>query len=127
MEIIDKYLYIEKIRFEEYLDYDIHVDEAAGEKEILCFLIQPLVENAVKHGIKSSKPNKLKIRLHTFIEDPWLNIHIDNTGKWGASRFGNGTGLQNIKDRLENAYPSRHRFKISEENDWIKVTIQIKL
>lgn len=127
MEIIEKYLYIEKIRFDEHLEYNINISEEAKNKDILCFLIQPLVENAIKHGMKRSKPDKLKININSFMKDSWLIINIDNTGKWEYSEFAYGTGIKNIKNRLNNAYPSKHEFNIRKENDWIKVKLQINL
>ncbi|MFC2096576.1 sensor histidine kinase [Bacteroidota bacterium] len=127
MEIIEKYLYIEKIRFNELLEYDIEIEEVTKNKEILCFLIQPLVENAIKHGMKSCMPEKLILTILVYMEGTWLIIDVNNTGKWKYSEFSDGTGIKNIKDRLKYAYPSKHKFNISKENDCIKVKLQINL
>ncbi|MBN1821735.1 MAG: histidine kinase, partial [Prolixibacteraceae bacterium] len=56
IEIIEKYLLIEKIRFNEKLKYQFEVSSFAREIKVLCFLLQPIVENAIKFGMKTS-PN----------------------------------------------------------------------
>ncbi|MFC2096580.1 sensor histidine kinase, partial [Bacteroidota bacterium] len=65
IEIMEKYLSIEKIRFGKKLDYQIEVTKEVLNDKVLCFLLQPIVENAIKHGFKTSlKELKLVISAH---------------------------------------------------------------
>jgi len=126
LDIIRKYLYIEKIRFPKWLKYDIDVSEEASDHPILCFLLQPLVENAIKHGSKSEK-GILHIIIKSYIRDSWLNILVENTGSWKKENSNSGKGVRNVKARLNNAYPSKSVFNVSEENGWVKILMQINI
>lgn len=126
IEIIEKYISIEKIRFNSKLDYQIEFTPDVLDQEILCFILQPLVENAIKHGFKSS-PKKLLIVVSAFQEDSWLNIIIKNTGKWIIDESKSGKGIKNVRERLDNAYPGNHDFDISEKEGYVIITLKIKL
>ena len=54
VEMAEVYLQIEKIRFEDQLNYQINVDEELNHYLVPRFILQPLVENAVKHGLKAT-------------------------------------------------------------------------
>ena len=125
IEIIEKYLLIEKIRFGDNLDYRFEISPGTYELKVLCFMLQPLVENAIKHGMRSST-HALTIIISSQITEGWLNLEIKNTGKLDKEQISEGTGLSNIKERLINAYPNNHSFDISENNGWIKVIIKIR-
>lgn len=122
LEAIKKYFSIEKIRFEEKLEYDIKCSSEAENYKVLSFLIQPLIENAIKHGIKTSSI-PLKILIDAKVENAKLCIEISNTGKW--LNHTEGTGISNMKDRLSNAYNNRFSFEIIKELD--KVIIKLEL
>jgi two-component system LytT family sensor kinase len=124
LEITSKYLSIEKIRFEERLEYKIEVEEKVKNTEILCFLMQPFVENALKHGM-NNKLNSLNLLINVYSKGTTLCINIDNSGWWKNKNYGQQLGISNVKKRLENAYSDNHRFKIIEEDNWIKVRIEI--
>jgi two-component system LytT family sensor kinase len=124
IEITSKYLAIEKIRFEEKLEYKITVEEKVKKSEILCFLVQPFVENALKHGIKNSQ-NKLNLLINIYSRGTTLCIDIDNSGRWKNEDSGVRLGINNVKGRLENAYPNKHLLTIAEEDNQVKVRIEI--
>jgi len=126
IEIIEKYISIEKIRFTKNLYYQIEVSNNVLDKEILCFLLQPLVENAIKHGFKTT-PQELYIVISAYQEKSWLYIIIKNTGKWIDDVAKSGKGINNVKERLENAYPDNYDFIINENEGWVTVTIKIRL
>jgi len=123
-EIIDKYLTIQKVRFGEKLKYGFYVANETRKVQILCFLLQPLIENAVIHGMKASK-NGCQIRLSTELSDSILKLEIVNTGKYSPDRYRVGTGLSNVKQRLENAYSDQHEFEIFQVENEVHVTIKI--
>jgi LytS/YehU family sensor histidine kinase len=123
LEAVQRYLTIEKIRYEEKLEYSIKCSEEAGNYQVLSFLIQPLIENAIKHGIKTSAI-PLQIGINGTVTNNSLMIEISNTGKWLQNK-NEGTGIANLKERLENAYENRHAFKMFEKDG--KVTVQLSI
>lgn len=103
LEMVKKYLEIEKTRFAEKLNYTITVDETAKEKLIPKFLIQPLAENAVKHGLsKNTATGKISIEVKQLEND--LVIAIFDNGPDFPDEPVSGYGLQNLYDKLEILY-----------------------
>jgi two-component system, LytTR family, sensor kinase len=128
LKAIEHYFKIEKKRFEEKLQVVFNVEQKAEEFPVLSFLIHPLVENAVKFGMKTSKL-PLQINLNSKMENESLIIEVHNSGKWVnpemESKNGTGTGLKNIRERLENAFPERHSFEIIKNDNKVSVIIKI--
>ncbi|MCP4157689.1 MAG: sensor histidine kinase, partial [bacterium] len=133
IDAINNFLEIQKIRFEENIEVDIRVARAAERVPIPCFLIHPLVENALKYGMKTS-PKPLKIRLYVDIDKDRLEIKVQNTGKLMKQApeclpgsQGTGTGLKNIKQRLELLCFGSSSFEIIEDNGWVSAIITLKM
>ncbi|MEJ2195923.1 MAG: histidine kinase [Ignavibacteriaceae bacterium] len=129
IEAIENYFVIEKIRFGEKLEFYLTIDSLAEEYPVPCFLIHPLVENAIKYGMKTSEL-PLIIKIDAFVKKNNLIICVANSGSWlkntGSSNIqGTSTGLSNIKSRLEYSFPNNHRFDIKEEDEFVKVIIEI--
>lgn len=130
VEAIVKYLEIQKIRFEEKFEYQIAVDEAVNSLSIPSFVIHLLIENAVKHGIKSNE-QKLIILLKVELINNSLLISVSNTGKLAEDLQqnnidGTGSGIDNIKNRLALFYSDNSSFLLKEEDGWVIATIEIK-
>jgi two-component system, LytTR family, sensor kinase len=130
LNAIRHYFAIEKHRFEEDLELIYDIDPDAEEFPVLSFLIHPLVENAVKHGMRTS-PMPLKIKIEAKLNMGNLTVTISNTGKWSPhsdsmNTNGTGTGLTNIQARLEQAFPGRYRFEIGPKNDGVTAVIEIQ-
>lgn len=128
---IRRYFEIERIRYEEKLQVTFEIDPRAARAPVPAFLVHPLVENAVKHGMRTS-PMPLVIRVSAALRDGELEIDVWNSGSLNASAPGAGhegtqTGLQNIRRRLEHVFPSRHRFGIREDGGGVRATIAIRL
>jgi hypothetical protein len=126
LEAVQNYLAIEKIRFEDKLEINFEVEKAAEDFLVPCFLLNPLVENAVKHGLETSaKP--LKIIISANIEDERLILEVVNSGRLQAASNGNGTkiGLQNVRLRLEKLFGDRSRFDLTQDGDFVKARIEI--
>jgi len=124
IDLIKDYLSIEKIRFEEKLEYNIKIDKDTENIEILTLLIHPLVENAIKHGMKSTK---LPLKVYLCIEKFDINgikIIVKNSGKLLDTKD-TGIGLENVKKRLLSAYPNKHNFCIYEKDGFVIVEILI--
>ena len=126
VEAICCYIAIEKIRFEEKLDVDFEIDPAVHQCLIPAFLIHPLIENALKHGMQVS-PMPLKVRLSAQLDDGNLHIDVSNTGDWiYASEDHRGIGIRNVQQRLIQSYPDLHDFQISHEDGLVRVGIVIR-
>ncbi len=129
IEIIKLYLNIEQVRYNEDLIVVYDVCPDAMDIMIPIFLIHPLVENAVKHGMQTS-PLPLRITVRTALSEKTLIIEIVNTGRWfekvkNGTLHGTGIGLQNVQRRLAHTYPGNHSFEIIKANDYVKVLINI--
>ncbi len=127
VKAIEHYLAVEKIRFEDDLQVNVDVTPEAGRSRIPSFLVLPLVENAVKHGQRTS-PMPLRIHVTASIERDTLALEVANTGRWRAEApdaDGTNTGLDNVRTRLETQYPDHYRFEVAEENGWVRAQIEI--
>jgi len=124
---IKNYLEIQKIRFEDKLVVIYDIDENLNDLKLPFFIVLPLIENAVKYGLQTSKmPLTIKIfaKLTNHIE-----ISVHNTGRLlpgKASEDGTNTGTENIRKRLELCYPGNYSFSISENGSWVTAQIIIK-
>lgn len=131
LNAIKHYLSIEKKRFEDKLQVTFEIDKGAEEYPLLSFLIHPLVENAIKYGMKTS-PMPLKITIKASLSNFGLLLSVVNSGTWHdndaseKNQTGTGTGLENVRARLENAYPGRYNLQIDRNNNHVLVTIEIK-
>jgi len=104
MEHIRKYLDIEKVRFGTKLQYTFTIDEACLNCEIPVMILQPLYENAIKHGVYEST-GEVMVQTTTRTVDGYLEIIIINDFEPGApSRKGTGIGLANIRERMKLIY-----------------------
>lgn len=108
LKLIDSYLEIERARFEERLEVKIDVPKDLRKIRVPSLILQPLVENAIKHGIsKIKKGGKVEIsaNLETQNNKVLLNLRVFDTGI-GVSqdKISHGVGLNNIKHRLQNYY-----------------------
>jgi two-component system, LytTR family, sensor kinase len=124
IDIIEKFLLIEKIRFEEKLRYTVRFDEVLLDREILGFITQPLVENAIKHGFRTSPAGIVVNIAFSAIED-YCKIIIENTGILDDDKASGGTGLKNVIERLDNAYSRKYSLNISQEEGVVRLTLLI--
>ncbi|MFS4483364.1 sensor histidine kinase [Hyunsoonleella sp. 2307UL5-6] len=103
IEMVTSYLNIEKIRFGNRLQFNINVDETLLNHEIPLFLIQPLVENAVKHGV-SQNEGEGNISLNIEKEANQLVISVSDNGPDFPEGLVSGHGLQTVYDLLRLSY-----------------------
>ena len=110
------YLGVQKARFGNRLHTRLDVMPDATQCRIASFLLQPLVENAVKHG---SRDGELHLRLAIRRTGETLHVEVENTGTLDATprpahRQRPGIGLENVRRRLALHYPDRHAFSLRE-------------
>lgn len=122
VETLKLYLDIERMRFEERLQTEFVVDDLAARACVPSFLLQPLVENAVKYGV-SAQEEGARISLSAQVIGSRLRVTVADTGpglqgtqrnaeSLTAQPSSTGVGLANIRDRLAQAYGEEHRFDI---------------
>ena len=126
LEAARNYLAIEKIRFEENLEIEYDVEEKAEEFPVPCFLLNPLVENAVKHGLQVS-PNPLKIKISARLEGERLVLEVANTGSLNNLQNLTGTkiGLKNVRERLEKLFGEKSSFQLKQDGKFVVAKISI--
>lgn len=125
------YLDIEKIRFEDKLDVRFDIAPAAERFQVPGFILHPLVENAVKYGMQTGAL-PLVIEINAQAQNGSLHLAVINSGKLKAktrntspSSNGVGIGLQNVRQRLAQAFPGRHRFEVFERDGRVRAELEI--
>lgn len=106
LETATLYLEIEKARFEEKLEYTIDANPDTLLFLVPKFILQPIIENAVKHGLK--KTNEVtKIRVQVFMENENLIINVYDNGPSFPFEINPGYGLKSMYDKLELLFPGQ--------------------
>ena len=126
LEMVENYVAISKIQFEDRLQFETHIDQESLNQQIPPMIIQMLVENALKHGISNLK-NGGKVSLSTLIKDSQLQIEVTNSGKLQKSESTTQLGLKNIKKRLELLYGQDATFTLEEKDNQVFATIKMPL
>src|SRR5215471_5739473 len=105
LEIMENYLAIEQARFADRLRVEIKVEPKALDGLVPCFLLQPLVENAIRHGIANCEERGL-VETMASCDGTSLNVRVRDSGRHnnGHSTNGHGIGLKNTKERLAHFY-----------------------
>jgi hypothetical protein len=119
LDLAEKYLAIEQTRFSDRLVAEFDVAAETLEMEVPYLILQPIVENAVRHGIsKNVGAGKIVVRARAAGER--LNIGVTDNGPGFAKTEGNereGVGLKNTRARLEQAYPGRFELRMSRAGE----------
>jgi two-component system, LytTR family, sensor kinase len=130
LEFLQKYLEIEQIRFQDRLSVLYDVDSETLDAEVPRLILQPLVENAIKHGV-SPRSGRGLIQISSRVRDNALWIEVRDNGVGldvhARSRLHTGVGLSNTRARLECLYGTAHRLEFSEGTDGLAVQMQIPL
>lgn len=122
------YTQIQQVRFGERLRLTWEVEDAALDAAVPHMLLQPLVENAIKHGLEAhSTAGRIAIGARREGEMLRLAIRDDGPGRAVASpRRGAGLGLANVRTRLAQLYGEQHSFEISDpDGGGTEVTIRL--
>ena len=111
LKFLESYLAIEKARFGARLSYSFDVDPAARTRSIPPMILQPLVENAVRHGI-GQKLEGGEVRVIAHVEATRLILRVEDTGVGFVRERPGGVGLTNTRERLKHAYGNDGEFRI---------------
>ena len=125
LKIVNDYLDLEKIRFEDRLIIEQHIEKDIENYQIPVMMLQILVENAIKHGIdKQTEPSTIKISI--IKENHFIILGIINKGIYEPNKDNQGFGLKSTKERLQLLYPNNAEFSI-ENLPSQEVLAQIKI
>lgn len=129
-DAIMNYLMVEKARFRDSLVIESECDPLARNISVPGVFLQPLVENAIKHGYQTSEtPLRLWIKVRAG-EEGCVDLEVSNSGEWVESRLSDGShgnGLAILRRRLELLYGERHRIGISSSSQPPVVSVKIHL
>ncbi|MEQ1955741.1 histidine kinase [Mesorhizobium sp. CN2-181] len=120
IEAVRAYVRIQELRFEDRLQCTIEVDPAARSIAVPHLIVQGLVENAVKHGLRSpAETLQIGVRIRRCFDDATV-VEVTNPGLLSApTGTGPTLGLANTRRRLELHYPHRHELSLAQEDETV--------
>lgn len=121
-----RYLAIEQVRFGERLRVGWSIDPSAESARLPPLLLQPLVENAVKHGVEPSA-HGAEVRISTERRGNMVVIRVRNTVPNGHGEAGQGLALSNVRDRLRLMHDVAARFQVLMQHGVYQVRIEVPL
>ncbi len=127
LDALENYLRVEKVRFEENLEYSIEADEATRQSFAPVALVQPLVDNAIKYG-QCSTIRPVRITVQAVAEQGVLTITVVNSGEWMFSHnaASTGTGLVNLRRRLELLYGEKASLRTEAKGGKVCVRVRVE-
>lgn len=130
LEFLRGYLEIEQMRFQDRLHVDFDVDAETLDSLVPNLILQPLVENAIKHGIAPrAEAGTICVEAHRENGHVRLSVRDDGSGLNQTKNQSNGIGLANTRARLEKLYGAQHSFEIVSPSAGgleVKVTIPFR-
>lgn len=140
---IESYLHIQCVRYEDILDYELRYDEKLLQHRVIRFMLQPLVENAIYHGIKPLGDRKYTISILAYEEAPYIIIRVENNGamipaakleqinralqedKYDSSAT--GFGLYSVNHRIRLAFGEDYGLTVCSGDEVTKMIVKIPL
>jgi two-component system sensor histidine kinase AlgZ len=119
-----RYLDIEQVRFGERLQVEWSLDASAGQARLPALLLQPLVENAVKHGVEPSAAGA-QVKVSTQRRSGTVVIKVTNTVPAGQGRPGHGVAQDNVRDRLRLLHDVQGQFRTVLKDGIYQVRIEV--
>jgi two-component system sensor histidine kinase AlgZ len=126
LELARRYLAIEQLRFGERLRLEWQIDPAVSAARLPPLVLQPLLENAVRHGIEPAEGGG-RVRVRTRHRQGRAEITIDNTVGSAASRRGHGLALANVRERLRLLHDLDAGFEVQRDEGRFRVRITVPL
>ncbi len=130
LEFLGKYLEIEQTRFQDRLSVRYDVDPDTLDAEVPRLILQPLVENAIKHGLSPQVGHGIiEIVARRDQDRLWLEVRDNGVGLSGSARsqFRSGVGLPNTRDRLACLYGDEQALEFSEGDAGLTVRMRMPL
>jgi sensor histidine kinase YesM len=114
IKMINNYLKIEKIRFGETFVVELHCEDDARECTLPHFILQPIVENAIKYGFDG---HAVSVKIDISTKEDMLLIRVFDSGKPFDENMSTGYGLKSVTEKLRLLYPDQHQFSFMDEPD----------
>jgi len=121
--MLRRYLEIQRSRFADRMTYSIDVEEAVRKAAVPTLILQPLAENAIRHGIARSADGG-SISVKAFRENGCLRVDVRNSGKLAADDM-HGIGLRNTRERLKQLYGDDQTFSLEQSGDGVVATLRV--
>lgn len=122
LETSQLYLDIEKVRFGERLKLEFEIDQEAEKALVPTMLLQPIIENSIKHGIsKAEQGGTIRIQAHKLEDGLEIKVTDDGPGLTASQindtefSFSSGVGVSNIRNRLSEIYGEKHQLEFVNE------------
>lgn len=128
-EFTSSYLELEKIRYGDHLKFKINCAIEHLHLQVPHKIIQPLVENAIKHGWRKAE-DFLEIQVNVSVINNYIGIYVTNNGRPLSSQKmsnKNGVGLNNIKSRLSLLYEGNYQLKLYNDSNTNRVTCALTI
>jgi two-component system sensor histidine kinase AlgZ len=117
LELARTYLEVEQVRFGARLQVEMQVDDACADCQVPPLVLQPLIENAIKHGIATMVDGGI-VRLEGHVEDGNLAVRVENSFDPEApSPRRHGLGLRNVRSRLQTRFGDAAHLHLAAEHD----------
>jgi two-component sensor histidine kinase len=118
LDAVRSYLEVQKARFGERLRFEVEVEPSAKSRAVPPMLLQPLVENALLHGLRGRTSGGL-VRIAARLEQGLLRVAVedDGVGPGASTHRGTGTGERNVRERLAIVYGERARFETGRSEE----------
>ncbi|MDE1191429.1 MAG: histidine kinase [Arachidicoccus sp.] len=129
LEIVQSYLDLEKLRFEERLHISMNIQEDTRNMQVPPMMLQTLVENAIKHGI-SKQIEGGDVKIISAVENDKLVLKVQNSGRFlHWSKEHEGFGINGTKNRLALMYGDKANFTIKEygNNNFVEAEVKIPI
>ena len=126
LELAHHYLAIEKVRFGDRLNIEWRLDESTFDAKLPPLILQPLVENAVKHGVEPSALGAT-VRISTQRRGSVVVIKVTNTVPAGSGVKGHGLALDNVRQRLALLHDVQGQFQSALVDGVFQVRLEIPL
>lgn len=124
VQVARHYLAIEEIRFGERLRVEWSIDPRAGSARVPALFLQPLVENAVKHGVEPS-PTGADVKISTQRRGSVVVIKVTNSVPAGQGKPGHGVALENVRDRLRLLHDVQGQFQTALLDGLYQVRMEV--
>lgn len=126
LQVIEAYLSVIKVRMGERLQYEISTLDELLDLQVPSMLLQPIVENAVKHGIEPHVSGGI-VRIEVNRDQACLNLAVLDNGVGFAPNSKDNVGLGAVRERLEVQFGAAAQLEIGRIPDWTRVTIRIPM
>jgi two-component system LytT family sensor kinase len=128
IDFVTRYLAIEQLRFGDRLRVSIDVDDEVTDARVPVFILQPFVENALKHGVLRERAgNRITIRARPQASTLILDVCDDGRGLTAPTVPTSGVGIANARRRLERMYGARASLVVSNARNGNGVDVQITM